>query len=104
MQQVGHEINTLYAKFKSRNPNFNGGVSLAGHSLGSLILFDMLCHQKPITPRADVLKRSTDTNIVSVSLVFESLFVVFVGYRSLVLFRLVKRFTRLRPPRRRNPF
>ncbi|KAK6635829.1 hypothetical protein RUM44_001083 [Polyplax serrata] len=65
MQQVGHEINTLYAKFKSRNPNFNGGVSLAGHSLGSLILFDMLCHQKPITPRADVLKRSTDTNIIS---------------------------------------
>lgn len=30
-----------------RNPNYNGGVSLGGHSLGSLILFDLLCHQKP---------------------------------------------------------
>lgn len=47
MQQVGQEMNRLLEKFKSRNPDFYGGVSLAGHSLGSLILFDMLCHQKP---------------------------------------------------------
>lgn len=33
--------------FLKRNPNFKGKVSLAGHSLGSLILFDLLCHQKP---------------------------------------------------------
>lgn len=32
--------------FRKRNPNFNGGVSLGGHSLGSLILFDLLWHQK----------------------------------------------------------
>ncbi|XP_069755957.1 SEC23-interacting protein-like isoform X2 [Narcine bancroftii] len=39
------EINRLYSLFLSRNPNFKGGVSLAGHSLGSLILFDLLANQ-----------------------------------------------------------
>lgn len=34
--------------FLMRNKNFKGKVSLAGHSLGSLILFDLLCHQKPL--------------------------------------------------------
>lgn len=34
--------------FLKRNKNFKGKVSLAGHSLGSLILFDLLCHQKPL--------------------------------------------------------
>jgi hypothetical protein len=40
-----------------RNPDFNGGVSLGGHSLGSLILFDLLCHQKPQhnMPEPDVM-------------------------------------------------
>lgn len=42
---VGNELNRVYDLFKQRNPSFNGGVSLAGHSLGSLILFDLLCHQ-----------------------------------------------------------
>lgn len=42
---VGDEINRIYDLFKRRNPSFKGGVSLGGHSLGSLILFDLLCHQ-----------------------------------------------------------
>lgn len=42
---VGTEINRIYDLFKQRNPTFTGGVSLGGHSLGSLILFDLLCHQ-----------------------------------------------------------
>ncbi|CAK9830609.1 Phospholipase DDHD2 [Anthophora retusa] len=49
MQTVGNEINRLHALFKQRNPNFNGGIYLGGHSLGSLILFDLLCHQKPLS-------------------------------------------------------
>lgn len=44
---VGNQINKTYELFKQRNPDFNGGVSLGGHSLGSLILFDLLCHQHP---------------------------------------------------------
>ncbi|XP_043252633.1 SEC23-interacting protein isoform X1 [Colletes gigas] len=48
MQTVGSEMSRLYALFKERNPDFNGGIYLGGHSLGSLILFDLLCHQKPL--------------------------------------------------------
>ncbi|XP_055715061.1 uncharacterized protein LOC129809268 isoform X1 [Phlebotomus papatasi] len=46
MDTVCGSVNRLYKLFCERNPNFKGGVSLAGHSLGSLILFDLLCHQK----------------------------------------------------------
>ncbi|XP_055678694.1 mucin-5AC isoform X2 [Lutzomyia longipalpis] len=46
MDTVCGSINRVYKLFCQRNPNFRGGVSLAGHSLGSLILFDLLCHQK----------------------------------------------------------
>ncbi|XP_013162505.1 PREDICTED: uncharacterized protein LOC106113989 [Papilio xuthus] len=45
---VCKELNRIYSLFKSRNPTFTGGVSLGGHSLGSVILYDLLCHQKPL--------------------------------------------------------
>lgn len=45
---VGKELNRIFDLFKQRNPNFTGDVSLGGHSLGSLILFDVLCHQQHI--------------------------------------------------------
>ncbi|XP_011878707.1 PREDICTED: SEC23-interacting protein-like isoform X2 [Vollenhovia emeryi] len=47
MQTVGSEMNRLHTLFKERNPTFDGGIYLGGHSLGSLIMFDLLCHQKP---------------------------------------------------------
>ncbi|XP_064896920.1 phospholipase DDHD2 isoform X1 [Columba livia] len=43
---VASEMNRLYQLFLQRNPLFTGGVSIAGHSLGSLILFDLLTNQK----------------------------------------------------------
>ncbi|XP_061585065.1 phospholipase DDHD2 isoform X2 [Cololabis saira] len=43
---VASEINKLHALFKCRHPEFNGPVSIVGHSLGSLILFDLLTNQK----------------------------------------------------------
>lgn len=43
---VANELNRIYDLFKQRNPTFSGNVSIGGHSLGSLILFDLLCHQK----------------------------------------------------------
>ena len=49
---VAHELNRLYKIFLQRNPNFQGQVSLGGHSLGSLILFDLLAHQ-PTTPNPE---------------------------------------------------
>ncbi|KAJ2942344.1 hypothetical protein O0L34_g15894 [Tuta absoluta] len=41
------ELNRIYNLFCKRNPNFKGGVSLGGHSLGSVIIYDLLCHQMP---------------------------------------------------------
>ena len=40
------ESNRIYNLFKQRNPDFKGKVSLMGHSLGSAIMFDLLCNQK----------------------------------------------------------
>ncbi|XP_030239611.1 uncharacterized protein LOC115562352 isoform X2 [Drosophila navojoa] len=48
MNTVADALNETYLKYRMRHPEFNGGVSLAGHSLGSLILFDLLCHQEPL--------------------------------------------------------
>lgn len=42
---VGSEMNRLHSKFMERNPEFSGTIALAGHSLGSLILYDILSHQ-----------------------------------------------------------
>ena len=50
---VQKECNRVYELFIQRNPSFNGKVSMIGHSLGSAILFDILCHQKSanLTPQ-----------------------------------------------------
>ncbi|CAB4060624.1 unnamed protein product [Lepeophtheirus salmonis] len=43
---VVNEINRVYQIFLKRNPSFKGETSVMGHSLGSVILFDILSHQK----------------------------------------------------------
>ncbi|XP_047236534.1 phospholipase DDHD2 isoform X4 [Girardinichthys multiradiatus] len=43
---VASEINRLHALFKQRHPEFDGALSVVGHSLGSLILFDLLTNQR----------------------------------------------------------
>nr|XP_020450202.1 phospholipase DDHD2 isoform X3 [Monopterus albus] len=43
---VASEVNRLHDLFKQRHPEFNGAVSVVGHSLGSLILFDLLTNQR----------------------------------------------------------
>ena len=40
------EANRIYRLFKARNPGFNGKVHVIGHSLGSAIMFDILCREK----------------------------------------------------------
>ena len=46
-------INRIYSRFLIRNPGFEergGKVSLIGHSLGSVVLFDLLCeHHVKVT-------------------------------------------------------
>lgn len=43
---VQRECNRVYDLFTQRHPSFKGKVNLIGHSLGSAILFDILCRQK----------------------------------------------------------
>eukprot|EP00092_Neocalanus_flemingeri_P040429 GFUD01044030.1.p1 GENE.GFUD01044030.1~~GFUD01044030.1.p1 ORF type:complete len:1043 (-),score=301.73 GFUD01044030.1:134-3262(-) len=45
LDTVCGEINRMYKLFCSRNSGFGGGSSVIGHSLGSLILFDLLAGQ-----------------------------------------------------------
>lgn len=50
------ESNRIFELFLTRNPDFKGKVHIIGHSLGSAIMFDILCRQKekpkaPETPR-----------------------------------------------------
>lgn len=60
---IGNEMNRLFQLFRSRNPDFEGDVSVAGHSLGSLILFDLLVHQKSSHSKETPLGSSnTDTD------------------------------------------
>ena len=39
---VTEELNRVYTLYKERNPNFNGKIHILGHSLGSVIAFDIL--------------------------------------------------------------
>lgn len=51
VRTVTEEINRVYRLFIEHNPNFEkigGKVSMFGHSLGSIIAFDVLCHQPPL--------------------------------------------------------
>uniref|UniRef100_A0ABK0LS62 DDHD domain containing 2 n=1 Tax=Rattus norvegicus TaxID=10116 RepID=A0ABK0LS62_RAT len=58
---VASEMNRIYTLFLQRNPDFKGGVSIAGHSLGSLILFDILTNQKDSIGDIDSEKGSLST-------------------------------------------
>jgi len=44
---LADELNRLYKIFMKHHPDFNGKVSFFGHSLGSQLCFDLLCHQIP---------------------------------------------------------
>ncbi|TGJ88763.1 hypothetical protein E0Z10_g65 [Xylaria hypoxylon] len=45
-QIVLKESNRIYKLFLERNPEFKGKVHIIGHSLGSAVMFDILCRQK----------------------------------------------------------
>ncbi|KAF2640104.1 DDHD-domain-containing protein [Massarina eburnea CBS 473.64] len=64
---VVEECNRTYRLFKERNPSFNGRVSLVGHSLGSAIMFDLLCQQKDPKAKAsqtsNKVRRATEDGL-----------------------------------------
>ncbi|XP_031391825.1 phospholipase SGR2 isoform X2 [Punica granatum] len=45
IDSVSNQLNRLYLKFLKRNPGYDGKVSIYGHSLGSVLSYDILCHQ-----------------------------------------------------------
>ncbi|URD95975.1 DDHD [Musa troglodytarum] len=45
IDSVSNQLNGLYAKFLKRNPGYDGKISIFGHSLGSVLSYDILCHQ-----------------------------------------------------------
>jgi hypothetical protein len=58
------ELNRIYRLFKERNPTFKGRVSLVGHSLGSAIMFDILCLQRDAAkPRSGRQRRLTEEGL-----------------------------------------
>ncbi|XP_066449482.1 phospholipase DDHD2 isoform X2 [Eleutherodactylus coqui] len=62
------EMNRIYRLFLERNPTFKGRISVTGHSLGSLILFDLLTNQvdptgnTPAKTKTSVQKSESQTN------------------------------------------
>ncbi|GMH17457.1 hypothetical protein Nepgr_019298 [Nepenthes gracilis] len=49
IDSVSNQLNRLYLKFLKRNPGYEGKVSLYGHSLGSVLSYDILCHQENLS-------------------------------------------------------
>ncbi|KAJ3111854.1 hypothetical protein HDU96_005280 [Phlyctochytrium bullatum] len=54
VKHVAEEMNRIYSTFIQRNPKFNGKVSIYGHSLGSLLAFDILCNQPTESSEIDI--------------------------------------------------
>ncbi|KAH6667010.1 DDHD domain-containing protein [Plectosphaerella plurivora] len=48
------EANRIFKLFKERNPGFTGKVHVIGHSLGSAVMFDILCRQRETTPSEEL--------------------------------------------------
>ncbi|EGG15978.1 DDHD domain-containing protein [Cavenderia fasciculata] len=43
--EVGDQLNAVYQNFIKEHPTFTGKVHVLAHSLGSMITYDILCHQ-----------------------------------------------------------
>ncbi|KAL5543212.1 hypothetical protein UlMin_010922 [Ulmus minor] len=49
INSVSNQLNQLYLKFLKRNPDYDGKVSIYAHSLGSVLSYDILCHQENLS-------------------------------------------------------
>ncbi|KAJ5338788.1 hypothetical protein N7452_005516 [Penicillium brevicompactum] len=59
---VTQESNRILDLYRKQNPSFKGSVSLIGHSLGSAILFDILCHQHGSTKHSNSHGKSQESD------------------------------------------
>ncbi|CAN0887995.1 Phospholipase SGR2 [Linum grandiflorum] len=65
INSVSNQLNRLYSKFLKRNPGYDGKVSIYGHSLGSVLSYDILCHQENLSspfPMEWMYKEQASTN------------------------------------------
>ncbi|GAA0143019.1 phospholipase [Lithospermum erythrorhizon] len=84
IDSVSNQLNRLYLKFLKRNPGYDGKVSIYGHSLGSVLSYDILCHQETLSSpfpmgwmfeehdrneqlASHVNNQTSDTNFISTS-------------------------------------
>ncbi|KAK1262953.1 hypothetical protein QJS04_geneDACA018576 [Acorus gramineus] len=75
IDSVSNQLNKLYMKFIKRNPGYNGKVSIYGHSLGSVLSYDILCHQEKLSSpfpmdflyTGDIRGEETDQHVASSS-------------------------------------
>ena len=68
LDTVVSEINRLFTLFSERNEDFKGKVSIMGHSLGSLIAFDLLSHQTASNQPEHVVVEKPPSKITELSL------------------------------------
>lgn len=69
INKVGNELNRLCKIFHERNPSFKGTISLIGHSLGSLILFDLLSNQITSDQNAKTnINNETENNLSTIDI------------------------------------
>lgn len=61
---VAGSINRKYQLYCERNPRFGGAVSLAGHSLGSVIVFDLLQNQRSTEEGEEMETKACDARVV----------------------------------------
>uniref|UniRef100_A0A1I7U5K7 DDHD domain-containing protein n=1 Tax=Caenorhabditis tropicalis TaxID=1561998 RepID=A0A1I7U5K7_9PELO len=54
------QLNRTYKLFKANNPQFNGHVSIFGHSLGSVICYDILTQYSPLMLYDKYVTKSID--------------------------------------------
>ena len=69
--KVADELNKAYSEYVSRNPSFDGGVSVVGHSLGSVIAFDLLSCQQVAEDDATTKQYAPDSIIEDIEKNFD---------------------------------
>jgi hypothetical protein len=62
ISQVTAECNRVINLYKKNNPDFNGKISIYGHSLGSILTYDMLTREENAKPASERVKGSADKN------------------------------------------
>ena len=63
IRSVTSELNRVYRLYKKRNPAFKGQVSIYGHSLGSVLAFDILSHQHDVVSNSPKKPKGRQTEV-----------------------------------------